>query len=384
MATSSSITGNYSIDICPGEYTIHVSAPYHLPQDRLVVVDQDLIEDFVLEPLEQPPDMTGSVKQVSAQVALPGDILQYQVILLNVGSPTTATLTDTLPLSLTWTGELTATQGVPSYTDGQILWQGPLGQGTAVTVTYTASVNPCLVEGAQFTNLAVMRDHFGVILERSALVGIANQTPDAPALLSPVDGALDQAQDVSLDWSASSDLNCDALTYEVYFGTANPPPLAASGLIETSYAPLDLLPHITYYWSVSASDGISQSQSATWQFTTLNHAPDSPTPVYPSDGSLELPTSLILSWTGSDLDNDALTYTLTYWSEGMQPITVTGLTDTQFDPGLLMQGVTYYWQISASDGIDTTIGETWSFTTAQPLVLRFYLPLARKTSSQEP
>ena len=114
------------------------------------------------------------------------------------------------------------------------------------------------------------------------------------------------------------------MTYDVYFGVSTPPPLVASGLIETSYTPADLLPHTTYYWSVSASDGLSQSQSAIWQFTTLNHAPDAPTPTYPADGSLELPTSLVLSWSGSDLDDDALTYTLTFWAEGGEPLTVTG------------------------------------------------------------
>ena len=385
VTTSSSLTGNYSIEICPGEYTIRVSAPYHLPQERQVVVDQDLVEDFILDTDGLGPDMSSSTKQVSAEEALPGDILQYQIVLLNTGEPTTATLTDTLPLSITWTGELTASQGVPSYDNGQILWQGSLGQCTAVTVTYTASVNQCLAEGVQLTNTAVIQDHLGAELERTAVVSVTNQSPGAPELLSPEDGAMDQPQQISLSWSASSDINCDVLTYDVYFGTSDPPPLAASGLVETAYTPLDLLQaHTTYYWSVSVSDGISQSQSTTWQFTTLNNAPDSPIPVYPPDGSLEIPTSLVLSWSGSDPDNDVLTYSLVFWADGTQPVTVTNLTETLFDPGLLTPGVTYYWQITVSDGLDTTIGEVWNFTT-QPLnIYQIYLPLARKTSNQEP
>jgi hypothetical protein len=253
-------------------------------------------------------------------------------------------------------------------------------------VTYTASVNACVSQDELITNQALIQDHLGITQERSAQVGILNQGPSIPILLSPADGALDQPQQLNLSWTASSDLNCDPLTYDVFFGTANPPPLSVEGLTGPSYAVADLLPHSTYYWSVSVSDGITQSQTTIWQFTTLNHAPDSPVPQYPADGATDMPADLVLSWTGSDLDEDALTYTLIYWVDGTEPVTVTNLSEAQFDPGGLQPGMTYSWMVIASDGMDTTTGEVWSFSTqAEPVSnLFFYLPLARKTSSQLP
>jgi carboxypeptidase D len=378
---SNPVDGLYNIEICPETYIMRVSAPHHYAQERQVIVDQDLTEDFSLVPYEQPPDLSGSLKLVSSQDALPGNVLQYQIVMINNGAPTTVTLTDTLPISLTWTGELTATRGTPVFADGQILWQDTLTQGETVTVTYAASPDQCLPVGTQLTNIAVLRDHFGVLLERAVTVNINNSAPEVPNLLNPPDGAINQPQELSLTWASSGDANCDTLVYDVYFGLSTPPPLAASGLLETIYTPQELQPHDTYYWYISASDGITQTQSPLWQFTTLNHAPDMPIPIYPVDASTELPTSLVLSWSGGDLDNDALTYTLTFWTQGEEPLIITGLIDSLYNPGMLNPGVTYYWQISVSDGFDITDGVVWSFTT-QPI--RHYLPLARKTSNQEP
>lgn len=385
VARSSSLDGSYSIGICPGSYTMRVSAPYHLTQERAVVVDQDLTENFILEPDGQLPDLSGSIKQVSSADAFPGDVLQYQIVLQNTGATTTASLTDTLPADITWTGELTASQGIPVYENGNILWQDTIEQGTVITLTYRASVNACLAEGEQLTNTAVIRDSIGTTTERTAVVSIANQAPDVPILLTPLDGAPDQALETDLTWSASDDTNCDVINYDVYFGVSDPPPLVASDLTETSITRTDLLAHTTYYWSITAKDGISQSHSDIWQFTTLNNAPDSPSLVYPMDGSLGVPTNLTLRWSGSDLDSDPLTYNLKFWAEGSQPITVTNLTEPLYDPGWLEPGTTYYWQVTVSDGLDITVGEVWSFSTqAEQSGLFFYLPLARKTSSQDP
>ena len=100
---------------------------------------------------------------------------------------------------------------MPVFAGGQILWQDTLTQGETVTVTYTASPDQCLAGGSQLTNLAVMRDHFGVLLERTAVVSVTNVAPDVPGLLTPADGALDQPVNASLSWSASGDSNCDLL-----------------------------------------------------------------------------------------------------------------------------------------------------------------------------
>lgn len=381
FARTDPIVGDYHRVIGPGSYILTASASGYQSVSHSVTVSEGLatVQDFLLYP---EVDLSGSAKEASKEAALPGEMVQYQIFVHNAGTPTTVTLTDTLPLSLTWSGELTASLGTPSYVDGQILWLEALGTGESATISYSGSLTQCLPAGSQLVNLVMMRDDFGGITERSAEVTVSNQAPESPALLSPADGAVDQTQETTLSWSESEDINCDLVSYDVYLGSAMPPTLVASGLFETSYDTGELLPHTTYYWMVSASDGISESQSAIWQFTTLNHAPEAPSLPSPADGSKEQPNSLELSWVASDLDEDGLTYTLTFWAEGTQPISVSGLTETSYDPGVLAPGVTYFWQVAASDGYDTAMGEVWSFSTSDKLWT--YLPLARKTSNQEP
>lgn len=372
--------GDYHRVIAPGIYTLIASASGYQSQSYTVDVTSGnaTVHDFFLGPLT---DLSGSIKNVSSPDALPGDILDYQIILLNNGTTTTVTLTDTLPTSLTLTGHLTATQGTPFFLNGQILWEDTLSQSVPVTITYSASVTQCLAAGTQLINTAEVKIPSEMSIFRSATVVINNQIPESPALLLPEDGSLSQPLEITLDWSASDDLNCDELSYAVYFGTTTPPPLFVSSVNDTSYSLTELSPHTTYYWSIQVSDAISTVQTPVWQFTTLNNPPDDLLTIYPLDGSQEVPTSLTFRWEASDLDGDALIYTLNYWEDGKEPIIVTGLDVTQYDPETLKPGVTYFWMISASDGFDTVDSNIWSFTTGP---LRTYLPFARKTSDQEP
>jgi len=59
------------------------------------------------------------------------------------------------------------------------------------------------------------------------------------------------------------------------------------------------------------------------------------------------------------------------------PPTVTTTTATSFNPGPLIGNTTYYWRISASDGLSVTGGPIWRFSTLareHPV----YLPLIFK------
>jgi hypothetical protein len=73
--------------------------------------------------------------------------------------------------------------------------------------------------------------------------------------------------DILLSWQAG-DPDGDVLTYDIAFGTANPPPFVMTGVLTTIFDPGPLLPGATYYWRVTASDGYTSTEGAVWSFNT--------------------------------------------------------------------------------------------------------------------
>jgi len=103
--------------------------------------------------------------------------------------------------------------------------------------------------------------------------GDANQAPNAPANPVPADSAMFQSVVTDLHWSCS-DPDGDPLTYDVYFGTNDNPPLASSGIADTTYDPDTLLANQMYYWRIVAHDNQSHSADGPlWRFTTGASAP---------------------------------------------------------------------------------------------------------------
>ena len=101
------------------------------------------------------------------------------------------------------------------------------------------------------------------------LIGIGvvkNHPPKVPEIVSPANGATNVSLSPTLSWKAE-DPDGDELTYDIYFGESNPPPLVAEGLAESSYTALGLKPETTYYWKVVAKDkyGI-KAEGPVWSF----------------------------------------------------------------------------------------------------------------------
>lgn len=105
--------------------------------------------------------MAGSVKQVQARHAMPGDVLTYTITLNLADQPGVGangrlvTLTDTLPLShqvrfLGWSGTLTGTQ-----IDGHMLkWQGRVYPSEPRMLQYRLGVEGVVTPGAVISNVA--------------------------------------------------------------------------------------------------------------------------------------------------------------------------------------------------------------------------------------
>jgi len=97
-----------------------------------------------------------------------------------------------------------------------------------------------------------------------------NNPPYAPYNPNPENGAENVSLDVYLRWSGG-DLDAgDNITYDVYFGEANPPPKVSDNQIEEYYTPGELKSNTTYYWRVVAEDSYGlTSSSSIWSFTTV-------------------------------------------------------------------------------------------------------------------
>jgi len=244
---------------------MRVSAPWHYPEERLVTVNHSQAQDFALVPTS---NLSPSDKTATNTHPLPSEVVQYQLHVNNLSGVTSATVTDTLPISVTWTGFLTATQGLPVFEAGQILWQGEVTQSQPVTITYAVTVNQCLPADTTFLNLAQFSDGVNGVITSKVASQVANAAPSLPGAPNPMDGSTNQPVSIPLSWAPSTDLNCDALTYDLYLGTSPTPPLVVSGLTIPGYEIEDLRNGTKYDWYVVAHDGLTQVASPTWRFTT--------------------------------------------------------------------------------------------------------------------
>ena len=172
-----------------------------------MTIDHDQTQNFALDPTS---NLSPSTKQASSTQVLPEDVVQYQLQVVNLGADQhPVSVTDTLPISLTWTGDLTATQGIPTFEAGQILWQGDVAPSQPVTITYGVSVNQCLPAGTSILNIAEFDDGVNGIITGKVTLDVGNASPSLPASPLPVDGAMQQPITTTLAWAPSTDLNCD-------------------------------------------------------------------------------------------------------------------------------------------------------------------------------
>jgi len=163
-------------------------------------------------------------------------------------------------------------------TDGTVMSEGAINKGED------------LVACVRNKNFKVVSDYgVSVLVEPSTVVygkensmnavqpvpGTGNDAPIPPSAPSPSDTATNIPIDSDLSW-ACSDPDGDVLTYDVYFGTANPPMILVSDDLVEPALSLDTLEYgTTYYWKVIAADNHgAEAQGPVWQFSTQAN-PDS-------------------------------------------------------------------------------------------------------------
>jgi len=95
-------------------------------------------------------------------------------------------------------------------------------------------------------------------------------TPRNP---NPADGATNVDVNTDLSWAGGPGTS---ITYDVYFGTTNPPQKVVSNQSGTTYDPGTMNYNTQYYWKIVAWDDQGNSaEGPIWHFTTLNN-PDEP------------------------------------------------------------------------------------------------------------
>lgn len=103
----------------------------------------------------------------------------------------------------------------------------------------------------------------------TAGVAVVNHLPFAPALISPEMNVPLSTTTASLQWNASDVDTADVLTYDVYFGTANPPTEKVSDSKSEKTVDVTIEPGKQYYWQVTVKDNKGgETVGQVWKFKT--------------------------------------------------------------------------------------------------------------------
>jgi VCBS repeat-containing protein len=95
-----------------------------------------------------------------------------------------------------------------------------------------------------------------------------NDPPYKPSNPTPANGSLNVDVNINLKWEGG-DPDGDSVTFDIYLGTTNPPPLYHENYSSTEYEPGILNYSTKYYWQIVAIDYFgAETKSPIWTFTT--------------------------------------------------------------------------------------------------------------------
>ena len=256
------------------------------------------------------------------------------------------------PAVLTWVGEGAGNFDVYFGTSAT----PPLVSSTQPASTYTL---PALTAGTVYYWRIVSRNTFGTT--SGPTWSFTATVPAAASNPSPIHGAADQSNTITLSWTAPA--TPDPLTYTLHYALAGAATVIVPGLTGTSYALPTLGNAQTVSWAVYPTNNAGATGSPpVWVFTTWTLG--APTLVSPADGAVEVSATTPLVWAAAA---NALSYDVYFGPSPVPPLVSSGQTALFYDPpGLLRARVTYAWRIVARNAGGTVSSVQWSFTTTDP------------------
>jgi hypothetical protein len=178
---------------------------------------------------------------------------------------------------------------------------------------------------------------------------LQNHAPNEPNNPIPTSASTDVSITIDLSWSGGDPDPGDIVTYDVYFGTTNPPPKIVSNQSGTTYDPGTLNYNTFYLWRIRAWDnhGASTWSYMVWYFTTEseNNQPiayiDSISPNPSTKGQ-----NITFTGHGSDNDGSIIGY---QWSSNIDGILST---TNSFTTSTLSGGThTIYFKVKDNDNV---------------------------------
>ena len=169
---------------------------------------------------------------------------------------------------------------------------------------------------------------------------------------------------VRFQWNASQ--NTDS--YQVNLTNLNTNSTALTNST-TNEVEITLLRGVPYEWFVvSRANGTTETASSpVWRFYNAgpgitNYAPFPAEAVSPGRGAtINTSGAVTLEWTGSDIDNDIVSYNLYFGTTDPPALLESGIADTAFEVSVA-SGQTYFWQVETVDSAgNQTLSERFNF-----------------------
>ncbi len=202
-------------------------------------------------------------------------------------------------------------------------------------------------------------------------IDLSNVDPSIPGLIYPTNNLLCTNFNLEFDWNVATDTDGDTVSYVIDIATDSEfARVLFTAITSETIRAFTLEKGTTYYWRVKARDskGNESEYSSTQTFFTepdagVNTAPTVPELAGPSQGARLSGTNMILEWTASDSEDDALSYDL-YFGDTNPPLLFAEDIDVSTLDVTVSPGTVYYWRVVAKDSNQAaTMGQLWNFRT---------------------
>jgi chemotaxis receptor (MCP) glutamine deamidase CheD len=193
---------------------------------------------------------------------------------------------------------------------------------------------------------------------RQALVSFVVNAgvPGKAIIMTPSNGSTEVSFTADLNWTTDD----NATSYDVYFGTTNPPPLVSSNQTATTYDTGIMDTNTTYYWRIDEKNAAGTTAGDVWSFTVIP-LPGQSVNTIPANGATDVYVTTDLKWTAGAY---AKSHDI-YFGTVVPPPFVGNQAGTTYDTGTMATSTTYYWRIDEKNASGTTTGILWSFTTGE-------------------